>query len=267
MSPTKAPPKASREQRAAKQIDPRIRARRHAVQRRQGIRRLRILLGILGLGALFGLGWFVVQSFVLDVNTVAVEGSSRVTTTEVVAASGISRGDAILLLDTNDARRGVEKLTWVLSARVTRNLFGRVNIEVKEREPVAAAATPSGKAYVLIDATGRVLDERRQRPLDLPEIAGVQRLPDAGTWHAARDTLGALNACPETLRKKVARLSIQDGALVVELRDGTQIRFGTAGEQVRMKAAAAQAVLDRLGDRKVGYIDVRVPEAPVTGTL
>ncbi len=255
---------------SARPIDPRIRARRVAVRREQGRRRLRILLGLVALASLVGVAWLVVESPLLDVDHVDVTGSHHLSAEEVRRASGVVPGAALLRLDLDTARRRVEAMPWVATAKVHRDLPGRVRIAVTERVPAAWSRAPGGGVAVL-DTTGRVLEVDPQPPAGLPEVVGLTRVPGPG--HTARPAAGArlAHALPTALRSRVASVLLDGANATLRLAvgpDGTtpagEIRFGPVAE-LETKAAAALAVLDQLGDRTVHYIDVRVPGAPATG--
>ena len=81
-------------------VDPRIRARRIAVAREQGRRRLRVVLVLLSLIVVAGTAWLIVHSPFLDVDHIVVAGVPESRVAAVVAASGISRHDPLLLVST-----------------------------------------------------------------------------------------------------------------------------------------------------------------------
>ncbi|MGZ8762180.1 MAG: cell division protein FtsQ/DivIB, partial [Acidimicrobiia bacterium] len=134
---TVAPPRPD-----AEAIDPRIRARRVAVTREQGQRRLRLILFVLAFLGLLGAVWLALESPALDVDHVEVTGTRGVSVIEVAAAAEIFRGDALMFVDTEAARGRVEALPRIASAKVTRSFPGTVHVEVTEREPVAWVSLP-----------------------------------------------------------------------------------------------------------------------------
>ena len=269
---TVAPP----EQEADREpIDPRIRARRVAVTREQGRRRLRLILFVLAFLGALGLVWLALESPALDVDHVEVGGTRGVPVTEVVAASGIHHGDALTFVDTGAARARVEALPRIASAEVTRSFPGTVEIQVTEREPAAWVALPVRKGarpglVVFVDAKGRVIEEGESPAANLPEVRGLGSLPDVGERVRPVRAVTLLAALPDALRGQVATVTIEKGEATLGLheREGgwasaESVRLG-AIEDVRAKGIAALAVLGALED-SVGYLDVRVPSAPATG--
>ena len=247
-------------------MDPRIRARRAGVQRDAGRRRLRALAWSTSIVAAAVGAWLIATSPIMDVDQIEVSGASRVTASEVARRSGVENGDALLFLDRDAVKRRVEDIPWVASARVERSFFGTVRIEIRERSPLAAVVRPDGSGYALVDTGGVVLDSRRQRPLDVPEIVGFPQLPRSGTWSAGSDALRVLDALTREVRARILTVTNPSGEILLRLREGTEIRFGPP-QDIEAKVAAALAVLERSGERLPGYLDVRVPTAPVTGEL
>ena len=137
-------------------VDPRFRERRIAVRKDAGRRRLKRLVLLAAAAAVALAGVVVLRSPVLDVDEITVVGAGHLTADDIRAASGVDQGAPILLADTGAAVAAVEALPWVASAEITRDLPGRIHIEVREREPVAVVS--SGDAAALVDVDGRVLE-------------------------------------------------------------------------------------------------------------
>jgi cell division protein FtsQ len=260
-------------------IDPRIRDRRVAVLREQGRRRLRVLLVAVGVLCFLGIAWLVVQSPLLAVDTVAVQGATQEPATRILAVAGVHQGDATLFVDTAAVARRVESLPWVERAEVSRDLPNGVVIRVVERAPVAWVRRPApggsgAETFSLVDRTGRVLADAPAPPPGLTELVGLSRTPGPGGQVQPVRVAAALMALPAALRAQVGQLAVTDAsALLVLARSpggaepaAGEVRLG-ALEQLGTKGAAALAVLDDLaarGERR-SYVDVRVPEAPATG--
>jgi cell division protein FtsQ len=246
-------------------IDPRLRARRVAVKRAQGRRRLRVLLVATTLTAVVVGSWIAVTSPLLDVDRVVVSGPAAVPAEAVRSAAGVDTGDPLLLLDVGAVERRVEAVPAVLDARVARDLPGGLRIAVVEREPVAWARRCDGTVVVL-DATGRAIAAAAADAAPaLPEVAGLPRLPDAAhSTEGARAAAGVLDDLPGELRARVAAIAFDGKVATLRLDDGTEVRLG-APRGVAAKGRTAVAVLAALGGAPVAYVDVRVPAAPVTG--
>lgn len=249
--------------RRAVKVDPRLRARRVAVQRELGRRRLRILLAIAAVPALLGAAYLLVDSAMLDVDRVQVIGASQSTPAEVAAMSGIARGEPMVRIDAAAAARRVEQLPWVESARVVRRWPGTVRIEVAEYVP-AAFVRRSSSTVALVASDGRVLGDTESAPGGLLEIVGVRRPPEIGATLSPPGAAGLASELPSELVDRIARVDLSHG-VTLHLADGPQIRLGDV-DDLGAKAAAALAVLERLGEEPAEYVDVGVPSAPVVGT-
>ncbi|MGH8984430.1 MAG: cell division protein FtsQ/DivIB [Acidimicrobiia bacterium] len=251
---------------ATARIDPRMRARRVAVVRARGRRRLRVLVVVTtALGVAVG-AWLVVTSTLLDVDRIAVRGTVGVPEEAVRSAADVDTGDALLLLDLGAVEQRVEEIPAVLDAQVHRDLPDGVRITVVEREPAAWAPRADGTVSIL-DRTGRVIAEAAgDSPPALPEVRGLAHLPEAGrTTEAGGVATRVLADLPPELGDRVATVVMYGGVLVLRLDDGIEVRLGPP-RGVSAKGRTALAVLATLGDAPVAYVDVRVSSAPVTGS-
>ena len=248
---------------ATARIDPRMRARRVAVVREQGRRRLRVLVVIVGAVAIGGGAWLAVTSPLLDVDRVVIRGTEQVRVTDVRAAADVRTGDALLLLDVGELERRIEAVPAVSEAHVRRDLPDELRITVVERVPVGWARR-DGAAVAMVDGTGRVIAEAPAPPAGLPEVVGLTRLPEPGGRIAPPAASRLLEQIPAELRLRVGSVVVMGGVAALRLVDGAEVRLGPATD-VAAKGRTALAVLEALGDTRVSYIDVRVPGAPVTG--
>jgi len=242
-------------------IDPRMRARRDAVTREAGRRRLRRLPVAGAVLALTGLAAGVVLSPLVDVDDVVVTGAGS-RSTEVRAAADVDAGSALLLVDTGAVEERVEALAWVSGVDVSRELPGTLRVSVRVRPPVAFAPRPDG-TVALVDAAGVVIGTGTTPPGGLPALVVTDPPPAAGLRvepRGAARVAGALGP----LAGRVARVSVERGQAALLLTDGTEVRLGDLS-RVTEKARAADAILAAPGVAGITYVDVRVPAAPVTG--
>ncbi len=243
--------------------DPRMRARRVAVARDVGRRRLRRVKAVLSV--ICAVVWVLValRSPVLDVDRVQVVGAERVPAADVQrAAAGARPGTPMVEVDTGSARAGVAALPWVDEVRVTKLWPGTVRVVITERHEVATVAVADG--WALVDADGRVLEVVAAEP-DLPALAGERDVTPGRTLGARdRGALAVLGDLPSALRGATERTATGDDGLELVLDDGFRVVLGDRGE-LAAKAEAAEAVRQHTGAPADGAcrIDVRVPTAPV----
>jgi cell division protein FtsQ len=99
--------------------------------------------------ALLGWLWF---GPALSVQTVAVEGTQHMTSSQVARAAGLGGGSSVLSVDGVSARQHLLSQTWVRAATVDPQLPGTVVIRVSEWQPIAGYhAGKTGKLFFLSD--------------------------------------------------------------------------------------------------------------------
>ncbi|HEX7277554.1 MAG TPA: FtsQ-type POTRA domain-containing protein [Acidimicrobiales bacterium] len=248
-------------------IDPRIRKRRIAVRREEGRRRLRLLIGIASVtGVLIG-GWGATRSPLLDVDGFDVTGASQTSRDELIAASGIRFGQAMVDVDERGAVDALVALPWVASASVERRWPDSVVIQVVERDPVAAA--PAEDGWALVDATGQVLALLASAPSNLLALDGIAPAgpPGSHLGGPAADLLAVAAAVPPDLRPRVsAVLAAPEGGVELRLQPEGTVRLG-APQQLAEKFRAALTVLGQVDTQALATLDVRIPESPVLTRL
>ena len=241
-------------------VDPRLRARRIAVKRDAGRRRLRRLLVAASIAAAPLVAAAVAWSPLLAVHRIDVRGAGA-ERAAVLRAANVHDGDPMLLVHAGAAAAAVRRLPEVASARVERDFPTTVTVTVTLRTPVAWAALAPGR-FAVIDAHGAVMAVEPTVPAGLPGLAGVGRVPGLRGRVAAPAAEAAAALGPD-LRSRVTAIVSTPGGLLALVYGGPQVRFGDA-THLADKAVAADAVLRALV-YPASYIDVSVPTAPVAG--
>jgi cell division protein FtsQ len=225
--------------RAVVPAGPRLAARAQTERgdrRRRGLRRALWTLGVLvPLGAL---GWLLLLSGLVAVQTQTVAGTARLTPAQVLAAAAVEPGTPLALLDTGAAADRVAALPPVAQVQVRRVWPGGVAITVEERTPVAGVVGDQGA--LLLDAAGVPFATERALP------AGVVRLQvhDPGPEDpATRASLAVHAELPPALRSQVRIVRAESpSAVQLRLRDGRTVVWGAPGD-TDQKASAAAALL------------------------
>jgi cell division protein FtsQ len=222
-------------------------------------RLLAALVALVALVALYML-WFRDSSLVA-IDQVEVKGVTvnrkEVTTALEQAASGMTtlhvRDDELA-----DAVRGFPTIATI---RAESSLPHKLVITVTERLPVARARI--GGEVVAVSADGYLL-AGLEPDRDLPWLDADRRNgPLLGERGAAQAAI--LGAAPKELRPGLRSATWDDarGGVVVDLAGAPELRFGN-GEDAGRKWAAAAAVLGAPGGIERVYVDVSVPERPVS---
>ncbi|HEX2699371.1 MAG TPA: FtsQ-type POTRA domain-containing protein [Acidimicrobiales bacterium] len=245
-------------------MDPRFRRRRIDVRRDEGRRRLRILLGCLGVVAAAGGAAGAGRSPLFDVDRTDVRGAERTPADEVVRAAGLSGHPAMLDVDSGRIARSVEALPWVLEATAHREWPGTVRVDITERRP-AAVLPAAGQAWALADRTGRILEIGSEKPAGLPVIGNIPPPTKAGASvpAAATPSLRVAAALPAPVRERVADVAtLETGEVELQLTPpGGVVRLGPPVD-LETKLSVLATVLARADLARVRVVDVRVPRAP-----
>lgn len=201
-------------------IDPRLRARRVAVKRAEGRRRLVWVAGVVATVAVVVGGVTVVASPVFDVRDVVVQGAVYTDTDVLEAVIADLEGTAVLLVDTDAVARRLESVPWVERARVDADFPHTVVIDLRERRPLAAFRGGDGQ-WRVIDVEGRVLDVLTGQPVAYVPITGdhpdTARGQFAGAPYAT--AAGLVNVLPAEVRviTRSVGLDAVTGTLTMEL--------------------------------------------------
>jgi cell division protein FtsQ len=223
----------------------------------------RVLAGILLTAGGLALGWlwFRDSSFAA-VERVTITGSSSSEQAQVrdaleTAAAGMST----LRVDEPALEEVVEPFSSVAGLRVRPDFPHDLRIEVIEHEPVATIRTGGSS----VPATGGGLLLNGVRAADLPAI--TTRAPLHGRHVSDARTLAALTvaaAAPPELRARAERLFYGAGGMTLDLRNGPDLIFGSAGD-ARGKWLAAARVLADESSTGATYLDLRVPKVVAAG--
>lgn len=210
-------------------IDPRIKARRNAVRKAEGRRRL-IILGVAsGIVITVILVIAAFASTLFDVRDVHVQGAvytDQAVLDEVIASM---MGDAVLLVDTQAAEQKLEAVPWVEAATVTTDFPHEVYIDIRERRPVATFQGFDGQ-FRVIDVQGRVLDVIAGLPVEYMQIAGAN--PDIPRGEFAPAAYAAAAQMVLALPTEIATITTSigvdsaTGSLSMVLNGSVSVRLG-----------------------------------------
>ncbi|MGH2691927.1 MAG: cell division protein FtsQ/DivIB [Actinomycetota bacterium] len=226
---------------------------------RSGSFAARAIIGVVLLGA--GV-WVVLNSAFFSIRDIRVLGTRHVADTEILRIAAVEEGDNLVTLPTGEVAARLEGHPWIAIAMVQRDLPTTVVIRVLERHPVGWIEDPDGPVVVAGDGTALA---REQRP--------PRTLPALGSWPEALapgDTIGGLteplrisSAMSPWLRHRIASADFDDGDVVLELRDGGSVLYGTPTD-VTAKNRALGSMLRWAEEQGIAVraVDVRVPSAP-----
>ena len=267
--PTSTTPSTSTdERRPVPAIDPRIRARRIAVRRDRGRRRLHrfTVAGIVAAVAAALVAAALAP--LVDVDEIRVSGADRSGRAVVVDATGIEEGEPLVTLDAAAAEASVEGLPWVERASVRRSWPGAVVVDVVERRAVAAVLAGDGSEVALVDEGARVLATVPTEGAGAVVVAGLAPPGPPGTRLAGDPgpALQVATALPPDVLRRVERIVVADGGqlrLQVAVPDAEPVSavLGDAS-LLPEKLVALATLLASVDMADVATVDLRVPRAP-----
>lgn len=109
------------------------------------------------------------QSSLSKVQQIHVEGVDKLTTTEVIAQSGIAVGDQILLVRKQKVREALTTHPVIEDVEVTIHFPGNVTVHVREFETVAYLYSSSQQLYPVLK-NGYVVEQERVDVVQYPLI-------------------------------------------------------------------------------------------------
>ncbi len=205
---------------------------------------------------------------VFAVRTLDVAGAPPPLARQVRRALAPTRGMSLLKVDLDASLRAVQALPTVASARFDRAYPHTLRVVVVPERAVAIVR--QGADAFLVAESGRVIAKAERR--DRPTLARiwVNRTVDlrlgATTVGELRTAISAVAPLAGSrFPGRVGSVTATPAALTLRLRSGLEVRLGDAVD-VPLKLAVAARVIPLL-DAGTRYIDVAVPERPVSGTL
>jgi len=119
---------------------------------------------------LYGLlaGSIILMSFILvftlnlygylTIQYIKIEGNYRVSGSEILKRTNLTKGESSLLFFDSDLERKIEKSPWIMDANITKILPNSVSIEVKEAE-IFCLIKQGEKSLKYITDSGIILDD------------------------------------------------------------------------------------------------------------
>jgi cell division protein FtsQ len=102
---------------------------------------------------------------------ISLKGNHYVTPPSVLEMFAADRGKSVLRIPLDQRRRQIESLPWIEQATVRRALPNRLQVEIKERTPIAFLREDSDMA--LIDVHGVILERPLEGDFHFPVVTGV----------------------------------------------------------------------------------------------
>lgn len=202
-------------------MDPRVRARRIAVKRAIGRRRLRwlyiggaVVVVLVAALALLGSSLFAIDN-------VTVSGAGRIDPILLGEVIDDLDGTPALLVDTGEVESRLEADPWVSNARVSTRFPHSASVEIVERRPIATYAGSDGQ-FRIVDGDGFVVAIEANRPIEFMLLTG------SGADVRAGDSAGrGITYAAQLVEALSAAVRTRTRAIVVSQTDEITILFHT----------------------------------------
>jgi cell division protein FtsQ len=228
-------------------------------------RRSRVIAVLLALAALAAGYWFWFRdSSLVAVHHVEVVGVT-IGERDRISSELTDLAEKMTTLDVDTAKleSAAKAYPTVDSIDVDADFPHGLRIEVTERPPVMVVT--AGSKRVAVAADGTLLPDVEVPDGGLPTLELKKQPPPGGLEGAAADQAVIAGAAPEPLRPLMHTIEhTADHGIVVTLRGGIPVYFGTAAAAAQ-KWTAAAAVLADPKLQALTYLDVRVPGRPAAG--
>jgi cell division protein FtsQ len=147
---------------------------------------------------------------------ITITGLSHHDPETLLSAIGVRPGGSLMGFDAVMAKRILENLDWVESAKVQRRFPNQLDVSIREREPFAV--WQRGRSYYVIDKTGTAMSGIAASHLvNLPLVTGE------GANKAAAELINHLEAYPDLLLQVKAAARVGDRRWTLYLDSGATV--------------------------------------------
>ncbi len=186
------------------------------------------------------------------VEAITITGQRELLYSEILAASGVSKKDSVLLLDAQAVRANVKSLPLVQEATVRKLYPDQLVISVTERKAFALWQIDGEVSVIASD--GAAIDKMRdQRFARLPFVVGE------GANKRVEEYLKLLHAAGDFRSRITAGVLVSQRRWNLKLNNGVDIRLPEAEPEKAVATLAKLAQENKLPDRDIIAIDFRVP--------
>jgi cell division protein FtsQ len=189
----------------------------------------------------------------LAVQEIRIEGRENAPREALLRAVGIAPGDPILDFSPHAAKQRLEEIAWVESAHVERRLPGTIQIRIVERR--AFAVWQRDGRFAVIDREGRVMaTERLEAFGPLPLVVGT------GAERVAAPMVDLIREHPEIASRVQAMVRVSERRWNLRLHNGADVLLPEGHEAAAVARLAELHQRDRLLDRPLASVDMRLPD-------
>jgi cell division protein FtsQ len=185
---------------------------------------------------------------------VTVEGREYVERDAILEALHVQRGDSLLGIDLQAARKRLEAIDWVANATVERRLPDTLYVTLKERR--AVAIWQNGNEYTLIDRNGRTVRASRMPP----GASSLLLLGGPGAPEHVGELLLLLAYEPNVAKQLRAAVWVAQRRWNLILSSGVEIWLPEEDSVAALQRLAKLDAEARLLSREFGVVDMRLAD-------
>ncbi|MBO5009018.1 MAG: FtsQ-type POTRA domain-containing protein [Clostridia bacterium] len=228
------------------------------------LRRRNLLLGFTGVVLTVVICLFTP---LFAVSEITVTGNEVLSADEVIAASGIKKGDNMLRINSRKAEEKINRLGYVENVEIKRKFLARIKIEITEANEVAFLAFAGNNVGVTRDLKVTSIIKGKDFKSSKPVISGypVKKVEKGETVVPKKESKEKLlkslmTALEENkLMSKLKKIDVSDtDNMTVTLNTDTRIILGD-DTQLSYKLKCVNAVLGELGEIRAGKINASDP--------
>lgn len=184
------------------------------------------------------------------IEQVSLSGEKELSRSTIMALAGIDETSSLLCLDASATRRTLAGNPWIADAAVSKLYPGRLQIDIKERAPIALWQK-DGRMHV-IATDGTVLEEFvGLRYSNLPLVVGD------GARVKARDFLEMLGRYPLIRNEVEASVLVAQRRWNVRLKGGLDIKLPDEDVEEALQTLVTLDRSKKLLSRDISMVDLR----------
>lgn len=185
---------------------------------------------------------------------VTVEGREYVERDAILEALHVQRGDSLLGIDLQAARKRLEAIDWVATATVERRMPDTLYVTLKERR--AVAIWQNANEYTLIDRNGRTVRASRMPP----GASSLLLLGGLGAPEHVGELLLLLAYEPNVAKQLRAAVWVAQRRWNLILTNGVEIWLPEEDAVAALQRLAKLDAEAKLLSREFGVVDMRLAD-------
>jgi len=189
----------------------------------------------------------------LTVQEVTLQGHHNAPLDLIREAVGVHRSDPLLAFDPHLAKERLELIAWVKQAHVERLLSGSIRVRIEERRPFAIWQRDGH--FAVIDRAGKVVTQE-----NIGQFGPLPLVVGAGAERTAAPIMDLLKAVPAVMERTQALVRVAERRWNLRLRNGTDVLLPEGLEAAALARLAELHAAQRLLDRPLVAIDLRLPD-------